>query len=101
MQLPQRTLPINNQCLISNLINKAIITTDKTNKQYLGSTGNTFKQRRNHKSSFNNINKRHTTELSNYTWNLKDNKTDFKMKWEILNRTTYKFNNNTAANFFI
>ena len=85
--------PLNNQCLISNIIYKATITTDKTTKQYLGSTGNSFKQRyRNHKSSFNNINKRHTTELSNYIWNLKDNKTDFKIKWEILNRTRSKFN---------
>ena len=85
--------PLNNQCLISNIIYKATITTDKTTKQYLGSTGNTFKQRyRNHKSSFNNINKRHATELSNYIWNLKDNKTDFKIKWEILNRTKSKFN---------
>ena len=52
-----------------------------------------FKERyRNHKSSFNNINKRHTTELANYIWNLKDNNTDFKIEWEILNRTKSKFN---------
>ena len=81
-----------NQCLISNIIYKATISTYKTTKQYLGSTGNSFKQRhRNHKSSFNNINKRHLTELSNYIWNLKDNKKDFKIKWKILNRTRQKF----------
>ena len=55
------------------------ITTDKIAKQYLGSMENTFKQKyRNNKSSFNNINKRHTTELSNYILNLKDNKIDVK-----------------------
>ena len=37
-------------------------------------------------------NKRHATELSNYIWNLKDNKTDLKIKWEILNWTKSKFN---------
>ena len=85
--------PLNNQCLTSNLIYRAVITTDKTTKHYVGSTGNTFKERyRNHKSSFNNTNKRHTTELANYIWNLKDNNTDFKIKWEILNRTKSKFN---------
>ena len=85
--------PLNNECLVSNIIYKATVTSNKTTKQYIGSTGNTFKQRyRNHKSSFNNINKRHTTELANYIWNLKDNNTDYKIKWEILNRTKLKFN---------
>ena len=85
--------PLNNQCLISNIIYKAVVISNKTTKHYVGSTGNTFKERyRNHKSSFNNINKRHTTELANYIWNLKDNNTDFKIEWEILNRTKSKFN---------
>ena len=45
------------------------------------STGNSFKQRYiNHKSSFNNTNKRHTTELANYILNLKGNNTDYKIK---------------------
>ena len=53
----------------------------------------TFKQRyRNHKSSFNYINKRNTTELASYIWNLKDNNTDYRIKWEILNWTKSKFN---------
>ena len=85
--------PLNNQCLISNIIYRATITSNKATKQYLRSIGNTFKQRyRNHKTSFNNINKRHTTELANYTWSLKYNNTDYKIKWEILNRTNSKFN---------
>ena len=69
------------------------MTSNTTTKQYLGSTGNTFKQRyQNHESSFNNINKIHTTELASYIWNLKDNETDYKTKWEILSRTKSKFN---------
>ena len=39
-----------------------------------------------------NIKKRHTTELANYIWNLKDNSTDYKIKWEVLNWTKPKFN---------
>ena len=86
-------IQLNNQCLVSNLIHKATIKTNKTTKQYLGSTGTTFKQiYRNRKSAFNNINKRHTRKLANYIWNLKDNNTDYKIKWEILNRTIQKFN---------
>ena len=34
--------PLNNQCLISNIIYKATITTDKTTKQYLGYKINTI-----------------------------------------------------------
>ena len=34
---------------------------------------------------------RHKIELSKYIWNLKDNKRDFKIKWETLNRTRSKF----------
>ena len=67
---------------------------------YLGSTGNSFKKRyRNHKSSFNNINRRHTTELSNYILNLKDNKVEFKINGEILNIKDQNLTLNTAANF--
>ena len=35
---------------------------------------------------------RHKIELSKYIWNLKDNKRDFKIKWETLNRTRSKLN---------
>ena len=85
--------PLNNQCIISNIIYRAIVTSNKTAKHYVGSTGTTFKERyRNHKYSFNNINKRHTTKLANYIWDLKDNNTDFKIEWEILNWIRSKFN---------
>ena len=89
--MPKRTVPLRQS--ITNISYIAVVTSDKTTKHYVGSTGNTFKERyRNHKSSFNNTNKRHTTELANYIWNLKDNNTDFKIEWEILNRTKSKFN---------
>ena len=43
-------------------------------------------------SIFSKLQSEHTTELANYIWNLKDNNTDYKTKWEILNRTKSKFN---------
>ena len=50
--------PLNNKCLVYKKIYKATVTSQKATKEYLGSMGNSFKQRfRNHKSSFNNTNK--------------------------------------------
>ena len=64
--------PLNNQCLTFNKIYSATLTSNKATKQYVGSTGNSFKDRyRNHKTSVNNINKRNTTELAKYIWDLK------------------------------
>ena len=74
--------------------NRAKVLSNKATKQYIGYTGNSFKQR-NHKSSFNKINEKHTTELPNYNPNLKDNNTDYKIKWEILNSLIL----NSAADF--
>ena len=86
----KKPCPLNNQSIVSKIIYRATVTSNKATKQYLGSTGNSFKQRyRNHKSSLNNFNKRHTSEPENYIWNLKDNDTDYKIKWEILNKTKF------------
>ena len=85
--------PVNNKCLQSNLIYRATVKSNNSYKIYIGSTGNTFKERfRNHKTTFLNKNKRHSTELANYIWKLKDKNIDFKIEWEILNRTKTKFN---------
>ena len=55
----------------------------------MGPMGKSFKQiYRNQKSSFSN--KRNTIKLANYICNLKDNNTDYKIEWEILNRTISK-----------
>ena len=52
------------------------------------------------KSLFYYINKRHTTELVNYIWNLKDNNTDYKVKWEKLNRPIKQFNSKSGYRLF-
>ena len=84
--------PLNNQCLVSNIIFRATVTSNKSTKQYMGSTENHLNKRyMNQKYSLKNTNKRHTTELASYLWNLKDNNTDYKIKWEVLNGTKSKF----------
>ena len=61
---------LNNWCLVNKKTYKATVTSQKATTEYLGFMGNSFKQRfRNYKSSFNNTNKKHTTEMTNYNWN--------------------------------
>ena len=60
---------------------------NKRNKKiYFGSTQGDFKTRYyNHKTSFSHDKYRHSTTLSSYVWELKDNKgIDIIMKWEVL-----------------
>ena len=92
-KLKIRSILLNNQRLVSNIIFRKTIKSNKAFKQYFGSTGKRFKQKyTNHKYSFGNVNKRHTTELAIYVSNLKDNNTVYKIDIEILNRTKPKPN---------
>ena len=66
---------------------KATISACSTNdtKHYMGMTSNTFKERfRNHMKSFNHKKHSNETELSKYVWHLKENNTDFTIKWSII-----------------
>ena len=79
--------PMNGHCLKKNLIYQAEIAGDKSNdpKRYIGSTGNTFKERyRGHKSSFKIKKKRFTTELSKHYWELIDKGESPKITWSIV-----------------
>ena len=59
--------PLNNNCLIKNVIYKATITSAKEMKYYMGSTGNLFKSKwYSHNNSFKNY-KDNGTELG--IWN--------------------------------
>ena len=52
-----------------------------------GSCSTTFKERyADHKMSINNIKYKNKTELSIYTWQLKDENIDFKVNWKIIDR---------------
>ena len=39
-----KKIPLNNKCLVESVIYKATITSDNETKNYLGSTGGTFKK---------------------------------------------------------
>ncbi len=82
--------PLNGKCLIKNIIYKAIITpVNSQPKQYIGLTSTTFKERLgNHNHSFKSRSKSNATELSKFVWKLKDQNTDFSIKWSILQKAS-------------
>ena len=67
--------PMAGNCLISSVVYQATVTTEDNRpaQTYVGLTENSFKARfANHKSSFNNPDKRLSTELSKHVWCLKE-----------------------------
>ena len=57
-------------------------------KHYIGMTSSTFKERyRNHIKSFAHKKYSNETELSKHIWHLKQNKTDFTIKWSIIKKS--------------
>ena len=56
--------------------------------EYIGSTGNDFKERYNgHNFSFSKEYKRTATKLSEHIWELKDKKAKYEIEWSILRRS--------------
>ena len=85
--------PMAGNCLISSVVYQAtdaVTTEDNRPAQtYVGLTENSFKTRfANHKSSFNNPDKRLSTELSKHVWCLKEARLKFKMTRKILKQTS-------------
>ena len=83
--------PMAGNCLKSSVVYQAATTTDDNMpaQTYVGLTETPFKIRfANHKSSFNNPNKRLSTELSKHVWCLKEAGLKFKITWKILNQTS-------------
>ena len=63
--------PLTDKCNTKNVVCEATVLTANEEKTYIGLTSNTFKTRyASHKSSFNQPEKRHQTELSSHVWNL-------------------------------
>ena len=82
----KETCPLQNKCMSKDIVYKATISTCNTNdtKHYTGMTSNTFKERyRNHIKSFNHKKYSNETELSKYVCHLKENNTDYTIKWSI------------------
>ena len=80
------TCPLNGACLTESLVYKATVLAENHEPQtYIGMTEHNFKtQFRNHKMSFENPNYRSSTTLSKYIWNLKEDETNYKIKWSIV-----------------
>ena len=78
--------PLDGNCLQNNVVYKATVTTDSDTKDYIGSTGGSFKTRwYAHTSDFKNE-KKNGTELSKYIWNLKNKNTNYEIKWSIMHK---------------
>ena len=69
--------PLSNKCTTQSVVYQATVTTisktfHKPPQTYIRLTENSFKTRyANHKASFNSYNKRNSTELSKFVWELK------------------------------
>ena len=77
------------RCLEENIVYQATVTSDSdnSNETYTGVTEPPFKLRYAvHKQSIKNKNSPNSTALSKYIWNLKDNKTEFKISYKIVGR---------------
>ena len=73
-----------------DIVYKATISTSNANdtKHYIGMTSSTFKERyRNHIKSFTHKKYSNETELSKHIWHLKQNKTDFTIKWSTIKKS--------------
>ena len=78
-------------CLTPCVVFQAIVTIEDNRpaQTYVGLPENSFKARfPNHKSSFNNPNKRLSTELSKHAWCLKEASLKFHIIWKILKQTS-------------
>ena len=80
--------PLKGNCLTTNCVYKASITSNMPNyheKIYIGSTATTFKKRfSNHKKSFNAQKYRNETELSKEVWKIKNSNFIPTITWSIL-----------------
>ena len=93
------TCPLENNCLTPSIVYNAKVATteDPIGKNCIGPTEGPFKQRcTQHALSLRNRHYTNSTELS--SWHLKDNKTDFEIKWSILTSAAAYSNKSKRCN---
>ena len=79
--------PIQGKCLTDKVVYQAVVTTETEEQTYIGLAATTFKARlSNHNTSFKYSQKRGTTTLSNYIWDLKDKGVDYDLQWRFIGR---------------
>ena len=81
--------PLDGNCLVEGVIYAATVTTSNgTERDYIGSTGCTFKKRYGgHKYSFAHKKQHLSTELSKYVWKAKEKGGDPQIRWKALHTT--------------
>ena len=78
---------VSKRCDTENIVYKASVKTENDTKTYIGLTANTFKKRwYGHQESFRNAKNKTSTALSSYIWKLKENSTDYEIKWDIIKK---------------
>ena len=77
--------PLNEECLVDEVVYQATVKTQATNETYIGLTASQFKTRyNNHRMSFRHEKRRKETELSKHLWKLKDANKTLTITWTIL-----------------
>ena len=75
------------ECQKDNVIYVTSVSTQDSTEHYTGLTGATFKKRwYQHNHDFRNTDKRNSTTLSAYIWQLKEEGKPYEIKWEIMDR---------------
>ena len=79
--------PLQQQCLADNIIYKATVTTPSGVKEYIGSTGRTFKERfSEHTHALRHRNSQRSTTLSKHVWKARDAGETPEIKWAIVHK---------------
>ena len=84
------TCPMDGNCLVDSVIYRADVTDENSNTtSYTGLTSNAFKTRYyGHRQSFKKRKLQHATTLSSHIWDLKDQNTNYSIKWRALDRAS-------------
>ena len=81
-QAGEDSCPLEGRCQTPSLVYEAKVNSTEGIKRYIGQTAVTFKLRwNNHKQSFNQAYKRHSTSLSSYIWQLKRRNINYDISW--------------------
>ena len=80
--------PLQGQCLRSEIVYKGIVSSREGEKEYVGQTKNTFKDRlAKHKNSFKYSEKRINSGLAGHVWSLKDRRMDYTVNYSLLHQS--------------
>ena len=84
--------PMNNECLKTNIVYRAKVTTEEITKEYIGCTATTFKDRyTTHKQGFTHEKYANRCELTKYVHKLKSEDKPYDIQWDILDHVRGKY----------